>query len=99
MEDGQGLKRLIPPLHDADFLLQNRNRIPCFIRYGQEDTLTINGVEFVGKMDPIPILKAVEITNILNYVNTRWGKDKEFTIEEVESFLDNCDPAQDVNQK
>jgi hypothetical protein len=98
MEDGGGLKGLIPPIND-DFLIENRASIPCFIRYGQEDTLIINGVEFIGKMDPIPTLKAVEITNILNYVNTQWGKDKEFTIDEVQSYLNNCESVNGVIQK
>ena len=34
MEDGEGLQRLIPPLNSSSFISENRELLPCIIKYG-----------------------------------------------------------------
>ena len=47
MEDGTGLIGNIPPLAGADFLKKYASDLPCIIRYGIQDTIIVNGKEYV----------------------------------------------------
>lgn len=91
MSDGSGLAELIPPLKDADYLVQNKHLIPCIIRYGIRDTLRVNGILYYQEMIGIPELNEVEITNIINYILNRWYKGEEkMKVNEVSILLKNC---------
>ena len=89
--EGEGLAALIPPLAGVDYLENNRDRLPCIIRYGISDTLTINGVVYGEKMEGIKTLSEIEITNLLNFVVTSWGnKTKPFRLDETKTLLEDC---------
>lgn len=73
MEDGKGFKMLYPPLAASDYLAENQDLIACIIRYGQQDTIIVNGEIYSLPMLGVKELNDVEITNIINYINTSWG--------------------------
>ncbi|UOQ71218.1 c-type cytochrome [Hymenobacter cellulosilyticus] len=89
---GEGLKRLIPPLAQSDYLTKNRNGLACLVRKGMKGPLVVNGVEFNQVMPPADThLTDSQITNILNFVQTSWGNKGEiFTIREVSEQLRGC---------
>lgn len=92
MEDGQGLKGLIPPLANADYLKNNQAQIACIIRHGMQGTILVNGKEYEQIMQPIPQLSDFEIANVINYINQAWGNDYGFVpINEVQASLKKCD--------
>jgi mono/diheme cytochrome c family protein len=91
MEGGQGLGALIPPLAGADYLSKNREILPCIVQNGLTDTITVNGTVYAEKMVGHPKLSDIQITNILNYINTSWGNTVPvFTLEEVRNTLKMC---------
>lgn len=92
MENGEGLRGLIPPLVNADYLSKNRGDIPCVIRKGMKGKVVVNGIEY-GQQEMLPIskLSEFEITNILNYIGTSWGNhEKLWTADEVRAGLEKC---------
>lgn len=92
MENGEGLKGLIPPLANVDYLANFRSKLPCIIRKGQKGKIVVNGVEY-GQQEMLPIAKLTdfEITNILNYIGTAWGNtEKLWTVNEVRQGLEQC---------
>ncbi len=93
MEDGSGLKGLIPPLAGTDFLMEHRADIPCYIRYGMSAPLLVNGERYTQQVMPaIPSLSEVEITNISNYILTAWGnKGEVLKLEDVKKRLEGCE--------
>ncbi len=91
MPDGEGLRRLIPPLVKADYLIKYRQELPCLIQHGMEGVITVNGQIYHQKMPGTETLTPDEITNLLNYVQTNFGnKNERFTIPEVAALLDSC---------
>ena len=92
MENGEGLRGLIPPLAKADYLSKSRGDIPCSIRKGLKGKIIVNGVEY-GQQEMLAIskLSEFEIANILNYIGTSWGNnEKLWTADEVRAGLDKC---------
>jgi mono/diheme cytochrome c family protein len=89
---GEGLKRLIPPLASADYLTKNRGGLACLVRKGMTGPLLVNGVTYNQVMPPAEThLTDSQITNILNFVQTSWGNKGEiFTIREVSEQLRGC---------
>ncbi len=92
MENGEGLRGLIPPLAKADYLVKERASLPCIIRKGQKGAIVVNGVEYgQQEMPAIAKLTDFEITNILNYIDNSWGNQgKLWTVDEVRAGLDKC---------
>ena len=75
MEDGSGLKGLIPPLANADWLKNNQSEIACLIRNGQKGAIVVNGQTYNQEMVGFPQLTRYELANITNYINQAWGND------------------------
>lgn len=92
MEDGSGLKGLIPPIANADFLQNHRSELPCIIRNGLKGEITVNGVNYNQPMPGIETMREDEITNLLNYIQTNFGNNNErYTFPEVEELLEQCE--------
>jgi len=70
--NGEGLKQLIPPLKGTE-ILHTPLEIACIIRNGKEGSINVSGQEFNQKMEGIKNLKDSEITNIINYMVSKWG--------------------------
>ena len=91
MEDGSGLRGLIPPIAKADYLQTHRDELACLIRNGADGPMVVNGIEYNKAMPGVPSLREDEITNLLNYIQTNFGnKNKRFTFPEVEVLLEEC---------
>ena len=91
MEDGSGLAKLIPALTDAQFLSDNRDLLPCMIKYGMEGPIVINGIEYDEKMEGFIHLTDAEISNIANYVLNKWASNKTPMLpESVSKALEDC---------
>ncbi|WP_400190598.1 c-type cytochrome [Hymenobacter sp. B81] len=93
-EQGQGLRRLIPPLAGADYLARHRAGLPCLVQHGQQGPVVVNGVEYNQVMPGQHDLTDAQITNLLNYVQSNWGNQLEpYTISEVTRLLEPCRTA------
>lgn len=92
MEDGTGLKAVIPPLANSDYVKENQARLACIIRYGQEGEIVVNGTTYNQPMPGVDALNETEITNVINYINHAWGNDYGFMSDnEVERALQLCE--------
>ena len=92
--NGEGLRRLIPPLASADYLAQRRSSLPCQLRKGLAGEIVVNGVTYNQLMPGNEGLTDSEITNLLNYVQSSWGNKAEvWTIREVADELNYCGGA------
>lgn len=91
MDNGEGLSALIPPLGNSDYLAKNRDRLPCIIRYGLHDTIVVNGKTYAENMPGMPGNSEIQVTNILNYINTSWGNNNPpYSFDEVRQLLEKC---------
>lgn len=91
MDSGEGLSALIPTLAKSDYLEKNREKLPCILWHGLQDTISVNGRMYAEQMPPNLALTEVDITNILNFVNTTWGNQNPlYTLEEVKKALEKC---------
>jgi len=91
IEDGTGLVALIPPLDGSDFLATQQDRVPCIIRYGAAGGTEVNGTVFTEPMPAFKNLNAVELSNLINYINTAWSNDlPETSPGDVTAALENC---------
>ncbi|MBC5772635.1 cytochrome c [Pontibacter sp. KCTC 32443] len=94
MEDGSGLRGLIPPIAKADYLQTHRDELACLIRNGASGPMVVNGIEYNKEMPGVLTLREDEITNLLNYIQTNFGnKNERYTFPEVEEMLEAC-PAE-----
>jgi mono/diheme cytochrome c family protein len=73
MSDGKGLAALYPPLAGSDYLKKHAKQLPCIIRHGLSDTISVNGTIYEMPMEGIKGLNETEITNICNYIYQAWG--------------------------
>ena len=90
-EDGSGLRNLIPPLANSDYLKKNKDQLVCIIRNGLVDTIYVNGQMFDEPMEGIPSLNDVEIANIINYIDQKWNYELGyFSKPYVKKALENC---------
>ena len=91
MDEGEGLRNLIPSLADSDYLRQNQAELPCLILNGISGTLIVNGREFNFPMPDNYMLSDHEMTNLINYINNAWDNDYgRVNIKEVRQTLHFC---------
>ena len=91
-KDGNGLKNLYPPLNNSDYYEANTEKVPCIILNGLEDEITVNGKDFMMPMAGFSNLTDVDLTNLINYINTAWdNKLPETSLQEVKKHLANCE--------
>lgn len=93
MEDGAGLKMLIPPLANSDFLEKNQENLPCILKNGIKGPILVNGKTYNTEMVGIKSLNDVQINNIINFINHAWGNDYgDSNVKVVEERLESCSP-------
>lgn len=89
--DGEGLAKLYPPIKGSDYWREHLEDVPCIIRNGISDTITVNGVTFTTPMQGIPDLTEYEIANIISYIQHEWyPEDSKMDISQVKKSLGNC---------
>lgn len=88
---GEGLRKLIPPLANSDYIRINKNRLACITKFGLEDSIAVNGVIYNQPMIGNIELEDDEIRDILNYMIDQWYPEfPKFTLNDVKNQLDNC---------
>lgn len=75
-DDGSGLKRLIPPLRESDYMLDDVARTIRIIHHGAQGEMTVNGVLYNQPMPGNPQLTPLEIAQINTYLYNVWGHQK-----------------------
>lgn len=91
MNDGNGLAALIPPLNDTTYLRNNRKKLACFIVYGLNDSIVINGKEYQNVMPAEKHLAAIDLAKVLTYITNSFGnKQGIYDVKEVEQNLNQC---------
>lgn len=91
MADGSGLKSLIPPLAQADYLEKNQSSLACLLKNGIKGAITVNGKVYDTEMVGIKTLNDVQINNIINYINNAWGNDYgDSNVKKVKAALETC---------
>jgi mono/diheme cytochrome c family protein len=93
-ENGEGLRNLIPPIAGSDYYIQHHEGVPCLIHNGISGKITVNGKEYSEAMEGIKKLNAIEITNIIHYIDHTWYPNQalpEINVKDVEKILGKCD--------
>lgn len=91
MDDGIGLSALIPPIAGSDYLKTHRDNMPCVLKYGLKDTITVNGKTYAEVMPGVATLTDIQVTNLLNFINNSWGNQNGlYRLEEVRATLEAC---------
>lgn len=85
MNDGTGLKGVYPTLGNTESLILKSNNIACLIRNGYKTDNQIGAA-----MPPQKKLSEVQISNIVNYVRTKFYKRKAIDIKQIRSQLKDC---------
>ncbi|MHA4895579.1 c-type cytochrome [Pedobacter sp. PWIIR3] len=87
---GEGLAALAPPLTDTVYLKTNKSKIACFIKNGLSDTITVNGMQYDGKM-PAENFANIDIAQLTVYITNTFGnKQGNYSQEQVATDLANC---------
>ena len=85
MADGTGLPPLYQPIQESIYLGQNISELPCLIRNGRQSSLMANVVM------PPHDLSEIDMVNLINYMNHRWGSSNSLNIKELKDNYSNCD--------
>jgi len=90
-KDGQGLARLYPPLRNSDYLLPNKDKVICGMRYGQKGEIIVNGISYNQPMPANLNITDLEIAEIATYVYTEFADSVQIiTINEVRKIMESC---------
>lgn len=73
-DEGQGLASMYPPLTKSKVITDSLFLIPCIIKNGLNGPRKVNGVIFNKPMDKITGLNDTEINNLINFLNSEFGK-------------------------
>lgn len=94
MDDGKGLQGIIPPLAQSDYLANHQDELVRIITMGIKDTILVNGISYDQPMEGITTLTPVQITNVINYINTAWGNDIPITtLQKVNNSLNKMESS------
>jgi len=89
-KDGSGLGKVIPPLADADYMLEDKARTARVIRHGLSGEIMVNGVMFNQHMPANTHLTPMEIAQIMTYVYNVWGHEEGLVhVNDVQQYLKN----------
>ena len=90
-EDGTGLRRLIPPLAQSDYLLADVDRTLCLIKNGLQRPIVVNDTSYNQIMPANKALRDIEIAQIATYLYNEWGHSEGFiATTRVAKALDQC---------
>lgn len=84
MQNGEGMKRVFPPLAGSDYLMEDKERSIKIVLSGLDGAITVNGEKYDNVMPSFKNLNDREIASVLTYVRTSFGNDGDsVTPEEV----------------
>jgi mono/diheme cytochrome c family protein len=90
---GEGFGKLYPNLSDTAFIRLHRDELACWIRQGIGLPSSTRSMlrHSDMTMPAFKTLNAVDLSNVLNYVNHElWKFAEEFSLQEVENSLKSC---------
>ncbi len=85
MSDGSGLAPLYPNLAGSNIVSQGGANLACIIINGQNSS-RIATIEMPGNSDLTP----AELSNLLNYINHKWGNQKTETPRAIAQYIADC---------
>ncbi len=89
--NGLGFQKLYPPLKGADYLAENFERTICIVKYGLDDTISVNGIDYAQPMMPVQGLSDEELVNIMNYIGSTMVKPKkQIDLESLRAQIMSC---------
>lgn len=89
--DGKGLGTLYPPLTDSLYLKQNKNKLACIIKNGQNDSIQVNNIYYDGNMPGNNNLPDIDIAQVIVYITNSFGNKQGFYSDgQVAGDLNNC---------
>lgn len=74
-KNGTGLGKLIPPIFQSDYFLEDVPRTAKIIKHGQKGEIIVNGVAYNQEMPGNPKLTNIEIAHIMTYLYNIWGNE------------------------
>lgn len=90
-DKGEGLARLIPPLNNSDYFLEDSSKLLCVIKYGLEGSITVNGIEYNQPMPGNLKLTNLELSELSAFIYHKFqGKEKLLLPESVNKTLAGC---------
>lgn len=91
MESGQGLGELIPPIANADYVVENKENLACIIRHGIAGSMMVNGKQYDGEMAGNSQLSDIEINNLIHYILVDLnGQESTYVINDIRKQLKDC---------
>ncbi len=85
MSKGEGIPGAFPPLANADYLMEDKERSIRVVMYGLEGEIVVNGTTYNSVMTPMGLTDE-EVTHVLNYIRNSWGNEGEVVaFEEVKA--------------
>lgn len=88
---GEGLGKLYPPLTDSTFLIKNKNSLACIVKYGLNDTITVNNTIFSTIMPADTHLANMDIAAVITYITNSFGnKQGLYSVENAGTDLKAC---------
>ncbi|WP_051305858.1 c-type cytochrome [Desulfogranum mediterraneum] len=90
--EGQGFRKLYPPLQGSPYFSRLRARLPCLIRRGLQGTIRLADGRFNQTMPANPGLGAAELTALLRYSGRFAGRAAQTpgSEEEIRAWLERC---------
>lgn len=73
-ENGEGLAKLMPPLLNSDWFINNTKDLPCLIKQGNKGGITVNGITYKQAMPALSHLSEQELKDVCVYVAQKFGK-------------------------
>ncbi|WP_207431975.1 c-type cytochrome [Sabulibacter ruber] len=91
LENGEGLRGVIPPLVNSDYVEKNRDILACLLRKGISGTITVNGKQYNQAMPGNQQLTEADLTNIINYLHKEFKSPKQrVSFGEIREQMRNC---------
>ena len=75
--NGEGIPNQIPPLAQADYLMEDKERSIRIVLQGLTGEIVVNNKKYNGVMLPLNNLSDEEIANVLTYVRNSFGNEGE----------------------
>ena len=89
--NGQGLRDLYPPLAKTDLWIRvSKQQMVCLIKQGQRGEIKVNGKAYAGYMPANPKLEAIDIAELVTFMQESWGNKKIYTFDEAKAALKTC---------
>lgn len=89
--DGSGLRDLYPPLAKTDLWKRvSQQQLVCIIKQGQKGDIKVNGKPYAGYMPANAKLEAIDIAELVTFMQDQWGNKKVYSFDEAKAALKNC---------